>query len=93
MTRAEAVDGYGLCGRGTVRGLKFSVDSEAMMCFVVSWKKMGWFCVVCSGSDRSCSFSGDSEVEEDDLRCFNKAFSAFVNCIMLAWLHVEGKGT
>lgn len=78
MTRADAVVGYGLCGRGMVSGLKLGADSEARTCLVVTWKKMGWFSGACSGSDRSCCFSGVFEGVLD-LRCFNNALSAFVN--------------
>lgn len=83
MTRADAVEGYGLCGRGTVSGLKTGADSEARTCFVVSWKKMGWFSVDCSGSDRSCCFSGVIEGVLD-LRCLSNALSAFFNYELLA---------
>lgn len=50
-----------------MRGLKFGVDSEERTFLVVSWRKMGWYCVVVSGSERSCRFSCDFEVF-DDLR-------------------------
>ena len=75
-----------------MRGLKDGVDSDERTFLVVSWKKMGWFCVVVSGSERSCNFSCGLEVSDEDLRCFNRAFKALVNYFSLALLRLSNRG-
>lgn len=84
MTRAVEVGGYGLWGRGIVRGLRVGKEEgvsreDVRICFVVSWKKIGSeFDGVEEGSVKS-SFLSDLGVSKVVFMCFSNASSAFVS--------------